>query len=108
MEREGVMIKQNVVKDSDFTEIAEVKADGKNRVQLGCKVKGFKTRLYRVYQNVHGQIMLDPQVMVPASEAWLFQNKQAAQMVQKGLEDAQNGKVRKSKEDFSKYTEDPS
>ena len=101
------MIKQNVVKDSDFVEIAEVKADGKNRVQLGRKVKGSKTRLYRVYQNVHGQIILDPQVMVPASEAWLFQNKQAAQMVQKGLEDARNGKVTKAKEDFSKYTEDP-
>lgn len=102
------MIKQSVVKDSDFVEVAEVKADGKNRIQLGRKVKGFKTRLYRVYQNVHGQIMLDPQVMVPASEAWLFQNKQAARMVQKGLEDARTGKVTKAKEDFSKYTEDPS
>ena len=102
------MTKQNVVKDSDFTEVAEVKADGKNRVQLGRKVKGSQTRLYRVYQNVHGQIILDPQVMVPASEAWLFQNKQAAQMVQKGLEDARTGKVTKAKEDFSKYTEDPS
>lgn len=101
------MIKPNVVKDSDFTEIAEVKADEKNRVQLGRKVKGFKTRLYRVYQNTHGQIMLDPQVMIPASEAWLFQNKQAAQMVQKGLEDARAGKVTKAKEDFSKHTKDP-
>ena len=101
------MIKQNVVRDSDFVEIAEVRADGKNRVQLGRKVKGSKTRLYRVYQNVHGQIMLDPQIMVPASEAWLFQNKQAAGMVQKGLEDARNGKMTKPKEDFSKYTEDP-
>ena len=101
------MIKQNVVKDPDFVEIAEVKADGKNRVQLGRKVKGSQTRFYRVYQNVHGQIILDPQVMVPASEAWLFQNRQAAQMVQKGLEDARNGKVTKAKEDFSKYAEDP-
>ena len=101
------MIKQNVVKDSDFVEIAEVRADGKNRVQLGRKVKGSQTRLYRVYQNVHGQIMLDPQVMVPASEAWLFQNKQAAQMIKNGLEDARYGKVTRAKEDFSKYTEDP-
>lgn len=101
------MIKHNVVKDSGFVEIAEVKADGKNRVQLGRKVQGSQTRLYRVYQNVHGQIMLDPQVMVPASEAWLFQNKQAAQKVQKGLEDARSGKVFKAKENFSKYAEDP-
>ena len=101
------MTRQNIIKDSGFVEIAEVRADGKNRVQLGRKVKGSSTRLYRVYQNVHGQIMLDPQVMVPASEAWLFQNKQAAQMVQKGLADARNGKVTKAKEDFSKYTEDP-
>ena len=101
------MIKKNVVEHSDFVEIAEVKADGKNRVQLSRKMKGLETRLYRVYQNVHGQIMLDPQVMVPASEAWLFQNKQASQMVRKGLEDARSGKVAKAKEDFSKYTEDP-
>lgn len=102
------MTKQNIVKDPDFVEFAEVKVDGKNRVQLSRKLKAGNARLYRVYQNVHGQIMLDPQVLVPASEAWLFQNKQAAQMVQKGLEDARSGKVVKAKEDFSKYTEDPS
>jgi hypothetical protein len=57
----------------------------------------------RVYRNTHGQIVLSPMVSVPADEAWLFQNKQASHMVQRGLEDAKRGRLVKAKEDYSKY-----
>ena len=33
--------------------------------------------------------------MVPASEIWLFQNKEALQSVKKGLKDASEGKISK-------------
>jgi hypothetical protein len=42
-------------------------------------------------------------VTIPAHEAWLFKNKEAAQLVQQGLEDARKGRVVKAKEDYTKY-----
>ena len=94
----------DVVKDDHFEEIAEVKADSKNRIVLGPRAAA-KTRIYRVYRNTLGQIILDPQVTIPAHEQWLFKNKEAAQKVKAGLEDARKGRLVKSREDFSKYAD---
>ncbi len=91
-----------VLKDSHFEEIAEVKPDAKNRISLGRKAS-HPAAFYRVYQNDAGQIILDPLETIPAHEAWLFRNKQAAKSVFKGLDQARHGKLIKSKEDFSKY-----
>lgn len=96
---------QSLLKDSRFEEIAEVKPDAKNRIALGRKLN-HKAVFYRVYQNQAGQIILDPLETIPAHEAWLFRNKQAAGSVFKGLDQARRGKLIKSKEDFSKYLDD--
>jgi hypothetical protein len=42
-----------------------------------------------------GQIVLDPQVTIPASEAWLFSDPDALASVRRGLSDAAKGKVSK-------------
>jgi hypothetical protein len=42
-----------------------------------------------------GQILLDPQVTIPASEIWLFNNPKALTSVRLGLSDAAKGKVSK-------------
>ena len=99
------MSKQNIVKDSGFDEVGEVRTDSKSRIALGRRVKG-KARIYKVYQNSLGQIVLDPQVSIPTHEAWLFKNKEAAAMVQGGLEDAKKGRVVKSKVDYSRYIDE--
>ena len=92
----------NIVKNTHFEEVSEVKLDTKNRVTLGrMKVK---TNIYKVYCNELGQIILDPQVTIPAHEQWLFKNKEAAMMVKEGLEDAKKKKLVKQREDYSKYT----
>jgi geranylgeranyl pyrophosphate synthase len=36
-----------------------------------------------------------PLIEIPASEMWLYKNKEALQSVQKGLEDAAEGKISK-------------
>ena len=46
-----------------------------------------------MYRNRIGQIVLDPQVTIPASEAWLFKNPAAIASVRKGLADAAKGRV---------------
>ena len=79
-----------LVREGTFEDYGAVKADAKHRVVL----KGPTYDLYRVYRNEAGQILLDPQVMVPAEEAWLFKNKKALASVRRGLMQMGEGKGR--------------
>ena len=86
-----------IIKDTEFTEIAaSVKPDSRKRVVLPKSViqEGIT---YHVYQNRIGQIVLDPQVTIPASEAWLFKNTAAIGSVRRGLDDAAAGRVSRVK-----------
>ncbi len=95
-----------ILKEKDFKEISEVRPDIKHRVTLG-KVEVVQTATtYKVYQNSAGQIILDPQVSIPASEAWVYKNKVVIGAIRRGFKDAQEGKVRKAREDYSKYAKD--
>lgn len=96
------MGKQEVLKDVEFEEVTETRVDAKHRVALG-KILSGPVASFRVYRNAHGQIMLDPMVSVPAHEVWLFKNKRASQLVQRGWEDAKQGRLVKAKEDYSKH-----
>ena len=101
----GVMARKNrqlgVVREGEFSPLGDVKTDSKNRVVL----KGKTSSYYIVYCNPAGQILLDPQEMVPASEAWLFKNKQALASVRQGLKEAGEGKGRKWKS-FAAHADD--
>ena len=84
-----------IKKVSDFLMIAEsVKLDAKKRVSL-CKIQAREGITYHVYSNSIGQIFLDPQITMPASEAWLYNNPDALASVQRGLSDAAQGRVLK-------------
>lgn len=96
------MIKQEILKDAEFEEIAEARMDSKHRVALGRTIPA-QVRSFRVYRNAHGQVILDPMVSIPAHEAWLFKNKRASALVREGLEDAKRGRLVKAKENFSRY-----
>ena len=84
-----------VIKDTVFEKIADsVKPDAKKRVVLQ-HVQIQEGVTYHIYKNSMGQIVLDPQVTIPASEAWLFNNPEALTSVRRGLLDAAHGKVSK-------------
>jgi len=84
-----------VIKNMDFKRTAKsVKPDAKKRVVLPKELVSEEVT-YHVYSNAQGQILLDPQVTVPASEAWLFSNPDALALVRQGLLDAAGGKVTK-------------
>lgn len=88
-------MKAIIIKDDEFQKIAEsVKPDAKKRVVLP-KSSVNEGTTYHIYTNSLGQIVLDPQVTIPASEAWLFQNPEALGAVRRGLTDAAQGKVSK-------------
>jgi hypothetical protein len=88
-------MKTSIIKDTTFQRVAEgVKPDAKKRVVLsGTKVPEGIT--YHIYSNSLGQIVLDPQVTIPASEAWLFNNPEALALVRQGLKEAAEGRATK-------------
>ena len=105
---------EEIVRDAMFRRVSEVRVDAQGRIPLG------KTQLikrvqqpngdvmcYRVYQNSFGQIILDPQVIVPAHEVWLLKNPKALKMVVEGWEDAKKGKMVDARENYTKYVDAP-
>ncbi len=95
------MLEKNIIKDSHFEEVTEVRVDSKNRITLGKNKNMAKASIYKVYRNAIGQIILDPQVTIPAYEQWLFKNKEVAGLVKTGLKDAKKGRLVKAREDYS-------
>jgi hypothetical protein len=84
-----------VIKDQVFEKVADsVKPDKKKRVVLQ-HVQIQEGVTYHIYKNSLGQIILDPQVTIPASEIWLFNNVEALTSVRRGLVDAAQGRVSK-------------
>jgi len=85
---------QNNIKISDdFQEVGTRTMDERNRLTLGEIFKGYKR--IRLYKNDRGEVLLQPVVEIPASELWLFQNKDALESVQRGLKEASEGKITK-------------
>ena len=84
-----------IIKDDNFTGIVRgVKPDAKRRVVLPAVLVG-EGVTYHIYTNINGQIVLDPQVTIPASESWVFNNPDILALVQRGLSDAAEGRVSK-------------
>jgi hypothetical protein len=99
----GYMV--TIIKDDNLTRVAEsVKPDAKRRVLLPLVlVKEGIT--YHIYVNSFGQIILDPQVNIPASEAWLFEDKAALASVDRGMVESANGQLI-NRGSFAKYAKD--
>lgn len=90
------------IRDKELTMVAEgVKPDSKKRVVLPS-ILVQKGITYHVYHNHVGQIVLDPQVNIPASELWLFENKDALASVDRGMVESANGQAIK-RGSFAKY-----
>ncbi len=72
----------------------DVRPDGRRRVTLGKALEGIDPdAAFEVYRDELGRIILDPQVSVPAREAWLYRNTKALALVRRGLQDAGEGRT---------------
>jgi hypothetical protein len=90
----GDLMERNILKvDDEFEEIGTRTIDDRNRLTLGEFMKGSKR--VRLYMNERGELFLQPVAEIPASELWLFQNREAIESVKKGLKDAAEGRVSK-------------
>jgi hypothetical protein len=83
----------------------DVRPDSRRRIALGKALQDVDDASFNVYQGENGQIVLDPQVSIPASEAWLYRNPKALALVRSGLADAAAGRT-KSLGSFARYAED--
>ncbi len=91
---EAVAMQTNTVRiNDDFKEVDTRTIDDRNRLTLGELLKGSKR--VRLYKNSRGEVLVQPVVEIPASELWLFQDKEALENVKKGLKDAAEGKISK-------------
>ena len=72
----------------------DVRADSRGRVALGKALAGLDDVSFNVYRDDRGRIVLDPQVTIPASEAWLYRNPKSLASVRRGLAEAAEGKSR--------------
>jgi hypothetical protein len=91
---EGTEMQKNSVKVNDeFMEIGTRAIDDRNRLTIGELLKGSKR--VRLYKNNRGEVLVQPVVEIPASELWLFQDKEALENVKKGLKDVAEGRISK-------------
>ncbi|MFC1988464.1 hypothetical protein ACFLVJ_01350 [Chloroflexota bacterium] len=96
-----------IIKDNESKIIAKsVKPDSKNRVVLPKDLiqEGIT---YHIYVNKHAQIILDPQMIVPLSELWIYENRDIIDSIDRGMAQSANGKAIK-RGSFSKYVDDES
>lgn len=74
-----------IIKDLDFMVISKaVRPDSRKRVILP-KALAKEGIIYNISRNRIGQILLDPQVIIPASELWVFENKDILTAMDKSM-----------------------
>jgi hypothetical protein len=71
----------------------DVRPDSRGRLALGKALSDLGDVSFNVYVDDRGRIVLDPQVSIPASEAWLYRNERALASVRRGLAEAAEGKA---------------
>jgi hypothetical protein len=82
-----------IIKDKNFIKrLDSIKPDARRRISLPKSLVG-EGIMYHIYSNSVGQIILDPQVAIPASELWVFQNADVLASIKRGLADAAKGRV---------------
>lgn len=94
------MTKALTMFSNNFEHMGESAVDERRRISLGKALdlvkllygeeKGLK---FAVFTNEIGQILLSPEVSVPAHEVWLYKNPAALAAVAQGLKEANQGKV---------------
>jgi hypothetical protein len=91
----NIVMESKILKNDNFRRVAtNVKPDAKKRISIS-KACQAKEVTYHVYCNEIGQIILDPQISVPTSEIWLYNDPEAREAVSIGLKQATEGKLSK-------------
>ena len=83
----------NIIKDQNLVRVGKpVTPDSRKRVVLPRTVVQ-EDITYLIYHNSVGQIVLDPQASIPASELWVFENKDILASIDRGIRESLDGKT---------------
>jgi len=77
--------------NDNFQEVDTKTIDSRKRLTLGNLLEGFNR--VKIYKNTRGELLITPVVEIPASDLWLYKNKEAFESLQRGLDDMKNGKI---------------
>lgn len=80
-----------------------VRIDGKSRVTLGAIAQPGEQ--FTIHREPSGNIVLQPAKIVPANEAWLWENKTALASVLQGMREAEAGQTQ-DLGDFVRYAKE--
>jgi hypothetical protein len=93
-------------RDSDQVLVArDVRPDSRHRISLGAALADLDDASFNVYRDRRGRIILEPQVSIPAAEAWLFRSEVARDSVARGLSQLADGEA-KSLGSFASFVDD--
>lgn len=73
--------------------LSSARPDGRGRVTLGSSLTNGVSRYDVFVDEESGDVLLRPYKEIPAKEAWLYDNKTALGLVDKGLEAAKEGEL---------------
>lgn len=76
--------------------------DARKRISLAKLLPDYEVCSFKAYTE-GDKIILEPMAEIPARELWLYKNPKAYESVQRGLDQAEKGKVKKLNKDFSKF-----
>lgn len=79
--------------------------DARKRISLAKLLPDCDVCSFRAYTE-GDKIILEPMAEIPAREVWLYQNRKAYESIQRGLDQSENGKIKKCKKDFSKFIDE--
>lgn len=94
-----------IIKDDDYRKIGKIiRPDGRRRVALPKSLvkDGIS---FQIWANSEGQILLEPQVTIPASESWVFENEEILASLDRAMFESINGQT-VNLGSFAKYVED--
>jgi len=74
-----------------FQEVDTKTIDSRKRITVGSLLEGFNR--VKIYKNTRGELLIKPVVEIPASELWLYKNKDAFESLQRGLKDMEEGRI---------------
>lgn len=72
----------------------KVNLDSRNRIPLTKVLGNCEAKTFDMYWE-DDKLILIPLVEIPEREAWIYKNKKALGSLERGLEDAAKGRVRK-------------
>jgi hypothetical protein len=91
--------------NGDYKKIGKiVRPDSRRRVSLPKSLVKDGVS-FQIWANSEGQILLEPQVTIPASELWVFENAEILASLDKAMFESMNGQT-VNRGSFAKYVKD--